>query len=59
LTKDSTADAGQVRALDLVRFEKRLGAVTADELELIAEAVCQCVKRQPVPAATPESKPKP
>ena len=44
LTKDSTVDAAQVRALDLVRFESRLGSVTDEEIEAIAAALCQCVK---------------
>ncbi len=45
LTKDSTADASQTRALDIVRFETLLGSVTEIEMELIADALIQCVKR--------------
>jgi mRNA interferase MazF len=51
LTKTSTADAAQTRALDTVRFVEKLGTVAADELDLIAEALCQCVKSQPMPSA--------
>lgn len=48
LTKLSTADAGQTRALDLSRFEARLGQVTEDELESVTMALCLCVGRQTV-----------
>lgn len=47
LIKDSAADAAQTRALDLVRFEARLGTVAPDDLELIADALARCVKRPP------------
>jgi mRNA interferase MazF len=53
LTKESTADAAQTRALDVLRFEARLGAVRADELELIADALIRCVRRPPTPPASP------
>ncbi len=43
LAKDSTADAAQVRALDLVRFEARLGKATPDQVELVADAVTACI----------------
>lgn len=49
LSKDSTADAAQTRALDTVRFEARLGFVATDELDLITEALTRCIKRSPVP----------
>lgn len=49
LTKDSTADASQTRALDVVRFETRLGSVTEVEIELIADALIQCVKQAQKP----------
>jgi mRNA interferase MazF len=49
LTKDSTADASQTRALDTVRFEARLGSVTDVEVELIADALIQCVKQPQKP----------
>ena len=45
LDKASTADAAQTRALDVVRFFDRIGIVTTDELELIADALARCVKR--------------
>lgn len=47
LTKDSTADAAQTRALDITRFEARLGFVATDELDLITEALTRCIKRPP------------
>ena len=46
LTKPSTADAAQTRVLDSVRFEAKLGEVTPDEVDLIADALSACVKRQ-------------
>lgn len=49
LSKDSTADAAQTRALDAVRFESRLGEVGADELDALTAALCFCVGRQSVP----------
>jgi mRNA interferase MazF len=52
LTKDSTADAAQTRALDLVRFETRLGKVSEQKLEAITTALILCVGRQPAPPAT-------
>jgi mRNA interferase MazF len=45
LHKQSTADAAQTRALDVVRFQEKLGEVTPDETDLIADALSQCVKR--------------
>jgi len=45
LSKASTADAAQTRALDTARFEARLGALEQDDVDLIAEAVARCVKR--------------
>ncbi len=53
LTKDSTADAAQARALDLVRFEAPLGEVGADELDAITAALCLCVGRVPMPSDSP------
>lgn len=49
LTKNSTADAAQTRALDTIRFEARLGELAPDELDLIAQALTECVKRPPQP----------
>lgn len=43
LTKNSSADAAQTRALDVTRFGSKLGEVTPDELKLIAQALCRCV----------------
>ena len=42
LTKISSADSAQIRALDLVRFTSKLGVVTAFELDAIAAAVAAC-----------------
>jgi hypothetical protein len=58
LSKDSSANAAQVRALDVVRFEVQLGALPPDDVELVAAALCHCVKQPPAPpqpsaAATP------
>jgi len=49
LSKDSTADTAQARALDLVRFEARLGQISADDLEAVTTALVLCIGRQPVP----------
>jgi mRNA interferase MazF len=43
LTKDSTADASQIRALDTSRFLECIGTLQADESETIAAAVTLCV----------------
>jgi mRNA interferase MazF len=54
LSKQSTADAAQTRALDTVRFVEKLGTINATKLEIIAEALYRCVKRppaQPTPSA--------
>lgn len=47
LSKDSTADVSQTRALDLVRFEAWLGSVGAPEMEAITTALILCIGRQP------------
>jgi mRNA interferase MazF len=47
LSKQSTADAAQTRALDTVRFVEKLGTINTAKLDLIAEAVYSCVKRPP------------
>lgn len=47
LTKPSTADAAQTRVLDVVRFENKMGEVTPAEVDLIADALSECVRRQP------------
>ena len=43
LSKDSGADAFQVKSLSENRFVKRLGAVTGPQLDDIAAAVALCV----------------
>lgn len=49
LTKSSTADAAQTRALDTARFEARLGVLPQGDVDLIAEALARCVKRPAKP----------
>lgn len=49
LTKESTVDASQTRALDTVRFEAHLGELAPDEADLIAQALTECIKRAPAP----------
>lgn len=49
LSKGSTADASQTRALDLVRFEARLGSVSPPDLEAITTALVLCIGRQRAP----------
>jgi mRNA interferase MazF len=43
LSKDSGADAFQVKSISLDRFVRRLGSVTATELDAIAAAIALCV----------------
>lgn len=43
LSKESAADAFQVKSLSTDRFESRLGVVTADQLEQISAAIALCV----------------
>lgn len=43
LTKDSAADAFQVKSLSLQRFQTKMGVLTADEMEQIAAAVALCI----------------
>ncbi len=45
LHKASSADAAQTRALDIVRFEEKMGEVTPEDVDLIADALSQCVRR--------------
>lgn len=47
LTKPSSADASQIRALDTERFEAKLGKLTREETESVAEAVALCVGYKP------------
>jgi mRNA interferase MazF len=43
LVKHSGADAFQTKSISLTRFVRRLGAVTADQIEAVASAVALCV----------------
>jgi mRNA interferase MazF len=43
LVKDSGADAFQTKSVAETRFVRRLGQVTADQLDAIAEAIALCV----------------
>jgi len=47
LTKPSSADASQIRALDVERFEAKMGKLTREDMESIAEAVALCVGYKP------------
>lgn len=43
LSKDSTADAFQVKSVSLRRFDRCLGRIDADQLDEIIQAVALCV----------------
>ena len=43
LSKDSTAEAFQIKCVSLVRFIRQLGTVSADTTKQIAEAVALCI----------------
>ena len=43
LTKDSGADSFQVKSVSEDRFVKRLGDISSDQLDEIAEAIALCV----------------
>lgn len=43
LSKESAADAFQVKSVSLRRFDRRLGRVTAEQLDDIVQAVALCV----------------
>lgn len=47
LTKPSSADASQVRALDVERFETKLGKLASTPVEAVAAAVAICVGHKP------------
>ena len=47
LSKDSSADTAQTRALDLVRFGARLGTLTPAEVEAVTAALVLCVGHAP------------
>lgn len=57
LSKDSTADAAQVRALDVTRFDVRLGALDPDDVGEVAAAVALCVQHAPAPRSKPPATP--
>jgi mRNA interferase MazF len=46
LTKDSAADAVQVKSLSLNRFQRKIGKLTSDELDEIAAVIALCVGYQ-------------
>lgn len=46
LSKESAADAFQVKSLSVNRFQSKLGMVTSDEVEEIAAAVALCIGYQ-------------
>ncbi len=43
LSKDSGADSFQVKSVSEVRFVRRLGVVTGDQMDEIASAIALCV----------------
>jgi len=43
LSKDSAADAFQIKSLSINRFQNQLGAITADQLDEISAAIALCV----------------
>lgn len=47
LSKPSAADSSQVKSLSVQRFKKKLGTVTAQELDDIAAAIALCVGYNP------------
>ncbi len=49
LTKKSSTDAAQTRALDVVRFGEKVGQVSARKLEAITTALAVSVGRQVMP----------
>jgi mRNA-degrading endonuclease toxin of MazEF toxin-antitoxin module len=49
LTNDFSADASQVKSLDGERFVRRIGVLTADEMEEIVAAVAVCIGFTPGP----------
>lgn len=49
LSKVSSADASQVRALDLARFDVKLGEVQPAQLAAIVAALTLCIEEPPTP----------
>src|SRR5579859_3677933 len=47
LTKDSAANAFQVKSLSTGRFQVRLGSITSEQLAEIAASIALCVGYQP------------
>ncbi|GAB1420545.1 type II toxin-antitoxin system PemK/MazF family toxin [Anaerolineales bacterium] len=47
LAKESGADASQIKSVSVDRFDKKLGSVTADELEEILAAVALVIGYNP------------
>jgi mRNA interferase MazF len=47
LTKESAADAFQVKSLSVRRFQEKIGSLDADTLDEIAAAVAWCVGYNP------------
>jgi mRNA interferase MazF len=43
LSKDSGADAFQTKSVSLNRFDRRLGTLTAEQLDAVASAIALCV----------------
>ena len=43
LSKDSGADAFQIKSLSVLRFDRRLGVVTAAQVDAVASAIALCV----------------
>ena len=44
LSKDSAADALQIRTVSLQRFQDRIGTITTDELEQIVASITLCLQ---------------
>jgi mRNA interferase MazF len=47
LTKESAADAFQVKSMAITRFQRRLGIITPDEVADLAAAIAICVGYKP------------
>lgn len=47
LSKESTADAFQVKSLSINRFQRKLGILAKDELDEIAAAIVLCIGYTP------------
>lgn len=47
LSKDSSADAFQVKSLSVNRFQHKLGNVTTDQLNEISTAIALCIGYMP------------